>query len=29
MGRVGAGYPGLTVSDVPAARTFKRYFPGP
>lgn len=29
MGRIGAGHPGIVVTDDPVARTFKRYFPGP
>ena len=29
MGRISAGYPGVTVSDLSAARAFKQYFPGP
>lgn len=29
MGRIGAGHPGLAVSDADAAGAFKRYFPGP
>jgi hypothetical protein len=24
-----SGHPGLTVSDLSAARAFKQYFPGP
>jgi hypothetical protein len=29
MGRISAGHPTITVSDLSAARAFKRYFPGP
>jgi len=29
MGRIGAGGPGISVTDGPAAQAFKRYFPGP
>ena len=29
MGRVGDGYPGITVTDPAVAQDFKRYFPGP
>jgi uncharacterized protein (TIGR03083 family) len=29
MGRVGTDHPGISVTDVPAARAFKQYFPGP
>ena len=29
MGRIGAGDPGISVTDGPAAQAFKRYFPGP
>lgn len=29
MGRIGAGHPGIVVTDDPVARTFKQYFPGP
>ncbi len=29
MGRIGAGHPGIAVTEDTVARTFKRYFPGP
>ena len=29
MGRIGTDHPGIVVTDVPVARTFKQYFPGP
>jgi hypothetical protein len=29
MGRISAGHPSVTVSDLSAAQAFKQYFPGP
>jgi len=29
MGRVSVGHAGISVTDVPTARAFKQYFPGP